>query len=263
MLTVIHGSSKMQMNLGLPCFIGQPRASCLFSPDPSGIERHVHRGQSESGRASGEAKARRLNIRVPSSVGQSRRQSGEGMFVKEKGRIREGRGTGALEDAQRDRCQGPSQRGSKTRLSIWLSEGEPVLETETLRELQVWMQKTDPLQERPGASSPGGHPGSSVRGFRDGEGVVLSDGAPAASETGWKVPCGEDPRCRAGPCLHFPPSAPRQGCGRPTATRLSPHSLTCVPKRDSSSLWLQPVEPKGPRCFPGCMEWELRVLPAF
>lgn len=38
----------------------------------------VHQGWRESGRASGEAKAQRWNLRVPSSVVQSRRQSEEG-----------------------------------------------------------------------------------------------------------------------------------------------------------------------------------------
>lgn len=45
-----------------------------------------------------------------------------------------------------------------------------------------------------GTSSPRGHVGSGMLGFRDGEDVVLNDGAPAASVASWNVPCREHPR---------------------------------------------------------------------
>lgn len=67
-----------------------------------------------------------------------------GRAEKETGRTpREGRGR--CRYPQRDHFQGPTQSGARTRVTIWLSRGEPVLETKTLREEQVWRQKKDPI----------------------------------------------------------------------------------------------------------------------
>lgn len=97
MLKLIHCLSKIQMNLGVLCFIGRPCSSCLFWPEPTSIDMCVHQGWRESGRASGEAKAQRWDLRVPSSVVQSRRQSEEGPRKRREEHLgRAGGGAGTL-----------------------------------------------------------------------------------------------------------------------------------------------------------------------